>query len=141
MRFDVTDNQFEQDLYHTIEDISNHFYGRDSKNSIILKMLYIEGFKGKDVGMQLGMSQSAVTQRCKKMMHDVIIPYFKKYFDASEYQSRMTFCEEDTAIGSAPKMSAPVMLEASIPQFGITECLIQYKCSVNTPPPHAIRNG
>lgn len=114
MRFDVTDNQFEQDLYHTIEDISNHFYGRDSKNSIILKMLYIEGFKGKDVGMQLGMSQSAVTQRCKKMMHDVIIPYFKKYFDASEYQSRMTFCEEDTAIGSAPKMSAPVMLEASM---------------------------
>ena len=28
-----------------------------------------------------------------------------------------------------------------IPQFGITECLIQYKCSVNTPPPHAIRSG
>ena len=27
------------------------------------------------------------------------------------------------------------------PQFGITECLIQYKCSVNTPPPHAIRSG
>ncbi len=28
-----------------------------------------------------------------------------------------------------------------IPQFGITESLIQYKCSVNTPPPHAIRSG
>ena len=28
-----------------------------------------------------------------------------------------------------------------VPQFGITECLIQYKCSVNTPPPHAIRSG
>ena len=28
-----------------------------------------------------------------------------------------------------------------LPQFGITECLIQYKCSVNTPPPHAIRSG
>ena len=27
-----------------------------------------------------------------------------------------------------------------IPQFGITECLIQYKCSVNTPPPHSIRS-
>ena len=31
--------------------------------------------------------------------------------------------------------------EQIIPQFGITECLIQYKCSVNTPPPHAIRSG
>ena len=29
----------------------------------------------------------------------------------------------------------------SLPLFGITECLIQYKCSVNTPPPHAIRSG
>ena len=28
-----------------------------------------------------------------------------------------------------------------IPQFGITECLIQYKCSVHTPPSHAIRSG
>ena len=28
-----------------------------------------------------------------------------------------------------------------IPQFGITECIIRYKCSVNTPPPHAIRSG
>ena len=28
----------------------------------------------------------------------------------------------------------------SISQFGITERLIQYKCSVNTPPPHAIRS-
>ena len=28
-----------------------------------------------------------------------------------------------------------------IPQFGITECLIRYKCSVNTPPPHSIRSG
>ena len=28
-----------------------------------------------------------------------------------------------------------------LPQFGITECLIQYKCSVCTPPPHAIRSG
>ncbi len=85
MQFDVTDSQFEQELYNTIEDISNHYYGRDSKNAIILKMLYIEGFKGKDVAKQLGMTVSAVTQRCQKMMHDVVIPYFKEYFDASEY--------------------------------------------------------
>lgn len=47
MQFDVTDNQFEHDLYQTIEDIGNFYYGRDSKNSIILKMLYIEGFRAR----------------------------------------------------------------------------------------------
>ena len=109
MKFDISDNQFEHDLYQTIEDIGNFYYGRDSKNSIILKMLYIEGFRGKDVAAQLGMSRSAVTQRCQKMMHDVVIPYFKKYFDASEYGSYLSFAEEDTSVSSAPKMSMPRM--------------------------------
>ena len=31
--------------------------------------------------------------------------------------------------------------DIKLPQFGITECLIQYKCSENTPPPYAIRSG
>ena len=109
MQFDVTDNQFEHDLYQTIEDIGNFYYGRDSKNSIILKMLYIEGFKGKDVAAQLGISHSAVTQRCQKMMHDVVIPYFKRYFDASEYGSYLSFADEDASVSSAPKMSMPSM--------------------------------
>ena len=30
---------------------------------------------------------------------------------------------------------------SELPQFGITECFIQYKCSVKTPPPHTIRSG
>ena len=113
MQFDVTDNQFEHDLYQTIEDIGNFYYGRDSKNSIILKMLYIEGFRGKDVAAQLSISHSAVTQRCQKMMHDVVIPYFKRYFDASEYGSYLSFAEEDTSVSSAPKMSMPGMSSMS----------------------------
>ena len=120
MKFDVSDNQFEHDLYQTIEDIGNFYYGRDSKNSIILKMLYIEGFRGKDVAAQLGISHSAVTQRCQKMMHDVVIPYFKRYFDASEYGSYLSFAEEDTSVSSAPKMSMPRM--SSMPRM-MAECM------------------
>ena len=112
MKFDVSDNQFEHELYQTIEEIGNLYYGRDSKNSIILKMLYIEGFRGKDVAMQLGMTASAVTQRCHKMMHDVVIPYFKKYFDASEYRSYLSFADEDASVSSAPKMSMPSMMDS-----------------------------
>ena len=125
MKFDVTDNQFEHDLYQTIEDIGNFYYGRDSKNSIILKMLYIEGFKGKDVAIQLGMTASAVTQRCQKMMHDVVIPYFKRYFDASEYGSYLSFAEEDASVSSAPKMAMPSMMapgKASMSGM-IAECM------------------
>ncbi len=112
MKFDISDNQFEHELYQTIEEIGNLYYGRDSKNSIILKMLYIEGFRGKDVAMQLGMTASAVTQRCQKMMHDVVIPYFKRYFDASEYGSYLSFGDEDASVSSAPKMSMPSMMDS-----------------------------
>ena len=34
-----------------------------------------------------------------------------------------------------------VEMTNGVPQFGITECFIQYKCSVKTPPPHTIRSG
>ena len=120
MKFDVSDNQFEHELYQTIEEIGNLYYGRDSKNSIILKMLYIEGFRGKDVAMQLGMTASAVTQRCQKMMHDVVIPYFKRYFDASEYGSYLSFGDEDASVSNAPKMSMPRM--SSMPRM-MAECM------------------
>ena len=120
MKFDVTDNQFEHDLYQTIEDIGNFYYGRDSKNSIILKMLYIEGFRGKAVAAQLGISHSAVTLRCQKMMHDVVIPYFTRYFDASEYGSYLSFADEDASVSSAPKMSMSRM--SSMPRM-MAECM------------------
>ena len=116
MKFDVTDNQFEQELYDTIEEVGNRFYGRDSKNAIILKMLYIEGFKGKDVAVQLGMSASAVTQRCQKMMHDVVIPYFKEYFNASEYESHRFFGDE-MADMAAPAMQCVISDKTAAPSI------------------------
>lgn len=60
--FDVANDEFAADFRHTINEICLKYYGRDSKNSIILQMLFIEGFKGKEIGAQLGMSASAVTQ-------------------------------------------------------------------------------
>ena len=83
--FDVADNGFAADFRNTINDICLTYFGRDTKNAIILQMLFIEGFKGKEVAAQLGMSASAVTQRYNRMMHDVVVPYFKRYFVADEY--------------------------------------------------------
>ena len=86
---DMVDSEFYHEFRQMIQDICLRYYGRDSRNSIILQMLYIDGFKGKEVGAQLGMSASAVTQRTNKMMHEVIIPYFKRYFVASDYEGRV----------------------------------------------------
>ena len=91
--------------------VREYYYGYCRVAYCIYDKRYdLQSKPGMDVAMQLGMTASAVTQRCQKMMHDVVIPYFKKYFDASEYGSYLSIAEEDTSVSSAPKMSMPSMM-------------------------------
>ena len=91
--------------------VREYYYGYCRVAYCIYDKRYdLQSKPGKDVAMQLGMTASAVTQRCQKMMHDVVIPYFKRYFDASEYGSYLSIAEEDTSVSSAPKMSMPSMM-------------------------------
>ena len=91
--------------------VREYYYGYCRVAYCIYDKRYdLQSKPGKDVAMQLGMTASAVTQRCQKMMHDVVIPYFKRYFDASEYGSYLSFTEEDASVSSAPKMSMPSMM-------------------------------
>ena len=93
--------------------VREYYYGYCRVAYCIYDKRYdLQSKPGKDVAMQLGMTASAVTQRCQKMMHDVVIPYFKKYFDASEYRSYLSFGDEDTSVSSAPKMSMPSMMDS-----------------------------
>lgn len=85
LRFDVHDYEFAEEFRNTIDEICRTYYGRDSRNSIILQMLFVEGFKGKEIATQLGISQPAVTERYNRMMHDVVVPYFKRYFVTNKY--------------------------------------------------------
>ena len=85
LKFDVHDDEFAEEFRNTIDEICRTYYGRDSRNSIILQMLFVEGFKGKEIAAQLGISQPAVTERYNRMMHDVVVPYFKRYFVTNKY--------------------------------------------------------
>lgn len=85
LKFDVHDDEFAEEFRSTIDEICRTYYGRDSRNSIILQMLFVEGFKGKEIAAQLGISQPAVTERYNRMMHDVVVPYFKRYFVTNKY--------------------------------------------------------
>ena len=95
--------------------VREYYYGYCRVAYCIYDKRYdLQSKPGKDVAMQLGMTASAVTQRCQKMMHDVVIPYFKKYFDTSEYGSYLSFGDEDASVSSAPKMSMPSMMASRI---------------------------
>ena len=72
LRFDVPDNNFSEDFRNTVYEICSDVLGRDHRSSIILQMMLIEGFKGKEVAAQLGITKSSQklcaikssTQRC-----------------------------------------------------------------------------
>lgn len=82
LTFDMPDNSaFNEDIRKTIMEIADMYYGRDHVSSIILKMLLVDGYKGKEVAEQFGISPAAVTQRYRKMMKEVVIPYFKRYYE------------------------------------------------------------
>lgn len=84
LQFDVVDHEYAAEFRRMVGEVCRAYYGRDDKNSIILQMLFVEGFKSKEIAAELGMSPSAVTQRYNRIMHDVIVPYFKKYYVENE---------------------------------------------------------
>lgn len=106
--FDIPDDNFSEDLRATIREICQYVLGRDSRSSIILQMMFIDGFKGREVAAQLGISPSAVTQKYHKLMEDVVIPYFKRYYVAPAF-TEAPLCALDE---QAPKMeeTAPPLL-------------------------------
>lgn len=80
--FDLPDDNFSADFRATVEEICSEYFARDSRSAIILKMLLVEGFKGKEVASQLGISPSAVAQRFHKLMTTIVVPYFKANYTA-----------------------------------------------------------
>lgn len=93
--FDVPDDNFTSDFHNTVFEICHKILGRDTRSSLILQMILIDGFKGKEVAQQLGITPSAVTQNYHKLMETVVIPYFQEYYESP------TACME-------PEMSAPM---------------------------------
>lgn len=82
LSFDVPDDQFSEDVRRTVREICTSVLGRDTRAALILRMMLIDGFKGKEVAQQLGISPSAVTQQFHKLMNNVVTPYFQRYYEA-----------------------------------------------------------
>ena len=90
--FDVTDDlrlQFNK----TIEDICD--YHLQHQDQVIVQLLLIAGFKTRDVAEILDITPSAVSQRYRKIMEKVIIPYFRENFDMNFDMPEM-FDEQET---------------------------------------------
>lgn len=82
LAFDIPDDNYKREVNMMVEEACNSYLGRDSRASIIMKMILVDGFKAKDVAAQMGMTPSAVSQRYHKIFDEVIVPYFRTYYDS-----------------------------------------------------------
>lgn len=75
-RFEPTEHYSRSEINQMLEEICQTYYAGDRQSQELLRMMLIYGYKGKEVGAQWGMTPSAVSQRMKKMMDEVVRPYF-----------------------------------------------------------------
>lgn len=101
LRFDVADADYRAEVQQLLQELCHQCLGRDSRSSVILQMMLVEGFKGKEIASQLGMTPSAVSQRFRRLMDDVVVPYFKEYYvaptDMKTSAAMPDVCEETMA--------------------------------------------
>lgn len=81
LRFDVADNNYQEEVRQMVFEICHSLLRRDSVSSLILQMMLVDGFKGKEVAEQLGLTPSAVSQRYTRLMRTVVMPYFKRNYE------------------------------------------------------------
>lgn len=93
--------------------LAHTYYQHDRKAQEILRLALIYGYKGKEISRQWGMTPATVSQRLKKMMDEVVRPYFLNYY------------VDHQTVGAAPVEAMP--LEA------MTLADMDYSCSETAP--------
>jgi len=77
--FDVT-RDLRLQFNRMVEDVCDHV-PMSRQDRLIIDMLLLKGFKGKEIAIQMGMTPAAISQKYKKLKEDIIVPYFRKNFD------------------------------------------------------------
>ncbi len=103
LRFDLPDDNFSEEVRTMLEDVIDSQFKGDRRSQGILRMILLGGYKSKEVAEQLGTSASAVSQRYRKMMDTVVIPYFKHHYESESagnvYGAAMDICSNEAAYG------------------------------------------
>lgn len=103
LEFDLPETNFQAKVREMVEEIANSHFGRDSRQALILKMMLIEGYKGKEIAAELGITPSAVTQQFHHLMEKIVIPYFKNNYQ--EFAMPCAMSEEIEECQEVPRRS------------------------------------
>lgn len=121
--FDVT-SDLRLQFNRMVEDVCDHA-PLDRQERLLIDMLLLRGFKGKEIAAQMGMTPSAISQKYKKLKEEIIIPYFKKNFDMDldmvEVMDERAIVSREATMGDA-SMPAPTMAGSLADMFAPSSC-------------------
>ncbi len=121
--FDTNSDNLRLQFNRMVEDICDHA-PLSRQDRLIITMMLLQGFKGKDVAIQSGITPSAISQRYKKLKEEIIIPYFRKNFDMDldmqEVMDERAIAYSEMAEAPMPMgMPAPMESSASMGMYDI----------------------
>ena len=113
--FDMKGDNLRLQFNRIVEDICDHA-PLDRWDRLIITMMLIRGFKGKEVAAECGITPSAVSQRYNKLKDEIIVPYFRKNFDMDldmpEVMDERAIVMSEAMLEEAPMgMPAPMAYE------------------------------
>ena len=92
----------------------------DSTMSHIAYMILYAGYKQKEAAEQLGLTPSAVNQRYKRMMEEVVTPFVIENYGQGLYAGKMTVCKDfahvDACIAPSRAPMSDMLEECFVPQ-------------------------
>ena len=110
--FDVT-SDLRLQFNRMVEDVCDHA-PLNREERLLIDMLLLRGFKGKEIAAEMGMTPSAISQKYKKLKEEIIVPYFKKNFDMDldmpEVMDERAIHSREATMGEA-SMPSPTLAE------------------------------
>ena len=130
--FDVT-SDLRLHFNRMVEDVCDHVpMGRDER--LIIHMMLLRGFKGKEAAAEMGLTPAAISQKYKKVKDEIIAPYFRKNFDM-DLDMPEIMPEREMVCGEAMMdMAAPCAIPSSGNFFNAEETKFEYMEQKRTTP-------
>lgn len=89
-------NDIRTQFSRMVKDVCNHLL-TDHRDRFVVELILLKGYKGVEVAKKMGVSPAAVSWRYKRVMDEVVIPYFRKNFDL-DLDDRQTISDFDDGL-------------------------------------------
>ena len=111
----IAADDYQQRVRNMLNEIISTHFAQDRYSQSILYGILVAGYKAKEVALDLGITPSAVSQRYRRLMDEVVKPYFRNYYDTStEGIYALPVCDECDMANMAPELGIPTLPPTSI---------------------------